>query len=90
MVFSTYHMVEITPRITARYADAGNWHVSYGLPNEYFEGIAKFYRDFEKDRYGTTLQLPEILEKDEFTVGELERRLRGGRNMESRNVRAAP
>lgn len=71
MVFSTYHMVEITPRITAGYADAGNWHVSYGLPNEYFEGIAQFYRDFEKDRYGTTLQLPEILEKDEFTIDEL-------------------
>lgn len=71
MVFSTYHMVEITPRITARYADAGSWHVSYGLPNEYFEGIAKYYRDFEKDRYGTTLELPQILEKDEFTIDEL-------------------
>lgn len=81
MVFSTYHMVEITPRITARYADAGNWHVSYGLPNEYFEGIAKFYRDFEKDRYGTTLQLPEILEKDEFTIGELESWLRDDKYM---------
>lgn len=81
MVFSTYHMVEITPRITAAYADAGSWHVSYGLPNEYFEGIAKFYRDFEKDRYGTTLQSPEILEKDTFTIDQLKSWLRDDKYM---------
>ncbi len=71
MVFSAYHMVEITPRITANYADAGSWHVSYGLPNEYFQGIARYYYSFEKERYGTELLGPKILSKDEVNMETL-------------------
>lgn len=44
MVFSTYHKVEITPRWMRTYALQDNYPVSYGLPNEYFEGIARYYQ----------------------------------------------
>lgn len=71
MVFSTYHKVEITPRWMAMYADAGSWHVSYGLPNEYFEGIAAFYHYLETERYGTVLNSPVIKDKSEVDMDEL-------------------
>ena len=47
--FSTYHKVEITPRWMRTYALQDNYPVSYGLPNEYFEGIARYYQYLEYD-----------------------------------------
>ena len=71
MVFSTYHKVEISPRWTAHYALAGDWPVSYGLPNEYFEGIANEYRYLETERYGTVLESPEIIVKQNLDMDQL-------------------
>lgn len=71
MVFSTYHMVEITPRWMRTYALEGNWPVSYGLPNEYFEGIAKKYTNLEKERYGTVLESPVIVPKNQLDMEQL-------------------
>ena len=71
MVFSTYHMVEITPRWMRTYALEGNWPVSYGLPNEYFEGIAKKYTNLEKERYGTVLEDPVIVPKKKLDMDQL-------------------
>lgn len=71
MVFSSYLMVEITPRITAKYADQGSWHVSYGLPNEYFIGIAKPYYNYKRERYITTLPEPVILDKSDVDMSVL-------------------
>ena len=71
MVFSTYHKVEISPRWTAHYALAGDWPVSYGLPNEYFEGIASEYRYLETERYGTVLENPEIIRKANLDMQQL-------------------
>ncbi len=63
MVFSTYHKVEITPRTMASYVGPGGvaQQVSYGLPNEYFIGIAKTYARFEEHRYGTVVAEPKII-----------------------------
>lgn len=63
MVFSTYHKVEITPRWMRTYALQDDYPVSYGLPNEYFEGISSYYRNLEYERYGTTLEAPTIYKK---------------------------
>ena len=63
MVFSTYHKVEITPRWMRTYALQDDYPVSYGLPNEYFEGISSYYRNLEYERYGTTLEAPAIYKK---------------------------
>lgn len=71
MVFSTYHMVEITPRWMRTYALEGNWPVSYGLPNEYFEGIARKYTNLEKERYGTVLEAPVIVPKNQLDMDQL-------------------
>jgi|MGYP001024671638 hypothetical protein len=71
MVFSTYHKVEITPRWMRTYALQDNYPVSYGLPNEYFEGIARYYQYLEYDRYGTTLEAPNIYKKDEVDMSQL-------------------
>lgn len=64
MVFSTYHKVEITPRWMREFALRDNYPVSYGLPNEYFEGISRYYENLETERYGTTLNAPKIYKKD--------------------------
>lgn len=71
MVFSTYHKVEITPKWMRFYALDGDWQVSYGLPNEYFLGIAKYYANLETERYGTVLQQPNIYLKSQFTMDTL-------------------
>ena len=71
MVFSTYHKVEITPKWMRHYALEGDWQVSYGLPNEYFLGIAQVYTNLETERYGTVLQQPKIYEKSQFTMDTL-------------------
>ena len=71
MVFSTYHKVEITPKWMRHYALDGDWQVSYGLPNEYFLGIAQYYTYLETERYGTVLQQPKIYQKSEFTMDTL-------------------
>ena len=71
MVFSTYHKVEITPKWMRHYALDGDWQVSYGLPNEYFLGIARYYTNLETERYGTVLQQPNIYLKSEFTMDTL-------------------
>ena len=71
MVFSTYHKVEITPKWMRHYALDGDWQVSYGLPNEYFLGIAQYYTYLETERYGTVLQQPKIYLKSEFTMDTL-------------------
>lgn len=71
MVFSTYHKVEITPRWMRTYALQDNYPVSYGLPNEYFEGIARYYKYLEYERYGTTLEAPNIYKKDEVDMSLL-------------------
>ena len=60
MVFSTYHKVEITPRWMRTYALQDDYPVSCGLPNEYFEGIARYYKNLEYERYGTTLEAPTL------------------------------
>ena len=71
MVFSTYHMVEINPHNAATYAQNGNWQVSYGLPNEFFLGIAAAYYDLEGDRYGTYLYQPQIIKKADVDMDTL-------------------
>ncbi len=71
MVFSTYHKVEITPKWMRTYAIAGDWPVSYGLPNEYFQGIAKQYTYLETERYGTVLEDPVIIPKSELNMDTL-------------------
>lgn len=71
MVFSTYHKVEITPKWMRHYALDGDWQVSYGLPNEYFLGIASYYTYLETERYGTVLQQPRIYTKSEFNMDTL-------------------
>lgn len=71
MVFSTYHKVEITPRWMRTYALQDNYPVSYGLPNEYFEGISNYYRNLEYERYGTTLEAPKIYKKDAVNMTTL-------------------
>ena len=71
MVFSTYHKVEITPRWMRTYALQDNYPVSYGLPNEYFEGIAKYYKYLEYERYGTTLEAPTIYKKKDVDMDVL-------------------
>ncbi len=71
MVFSTYHMVEINPHNAATYAQNGNWQVSYGLPNEFFLGIAAAYYDLEGDRYGTYLYQPQIIQKADVDMDTL-------------------
>lgn len=63
MVFSTYHKVEITPRWMRTYALQDDYPVSCGLPNEYFEGIARYYKNLEYECYGTTLEVPTIYQK---------------------------
>jgi len=71
MVFSTYHKVEITPKWMRTYALDGNWPVSYGLPNEYFQGIAKQYTYLEHERYGTVLNDPVIVPKSQLSMDTL-------------------
>ena len=71
MVFSTYHMVEINPHNAATYAQNGNWQVSYGLPNEFFLGIAEQYAYLEWDRYGTVLNQPKIIQKADVNMDTL-------------------
>jgi len=71
MVFSTYHKVEITPKWMRTYALDGNWPVSYGLPNEYFQGIAKQYTYLENERYGTVLNDPVIVPKSQLNIDTL-------------------
>ena len=71
MVFSTYHMVEINPHHAATYAQNGNWQVSYGLPNEFFLGIAEQYAYLEWDRYGTVLNQPQIIQKADVNMDTL-------------------
>lgn len=71
MVFSTYHMVEINPHNAATYAQNGNWQVSYGLPNEFFLGIAAAYYDLEGERYGTYLYQPQIIPKADVDMDTL-------------------
>ena len=71
MVFSTYHMVEINPHHAATYAQNGNWQVSYGLPNEFFLGIAEQYAYLEWDRYGTVLNQPKIIQKADVNMETL-------------------
>ena len=71
MVFSTYHMVEINPHNAATYAQNGNWQVSYGLPNEFFLGIAAAYYDLEGDRYGTYLYQPQIIQNADVDMDTL-------------------
>lgn len=71
MVFSTYHKVEITPRWMRTYALQDNYPVSYGLPNEYFEGIARYYENLEYQRYGTKLNAPTIQKKKEVDMQTL-------------------
>lgn len=71
MVFSTYHMVEINPHRAATYAQDGNWQVSYGLPNEFFLGIAAAYYDLEGERYGTYLYQPQIIPKADVDMDTL-------------------
>ncbi len=71
MVFSTYHKVEITPKWMRTYALDGNWPVSYGLPNEYFQGIAKQYTYLENERYGTVLNDPVIVPKSQLNMDTL-------------------
>ena len=71
MVFSTYHMVEINPYWAADYAQDGNWQVSYGLPNEFFLGIAEKYAHLETKRYGTVLNQPQIIKKADVDMDTL-------------------
>ena len=71
MVFSTYHKVEITPRWMRTYALQDNYPVSYGLPNEYFEGIAHYYENLEYLRYGTKLNAPTIYKKADVDMQTL-------------------
>lgn len=71
MVFSTYHKVEITPRWMRTFALQDNYPVSYGLPNEYFEGISYYYTDLETERYGTTLEAPSIIKKASVDMNTL-------------------
>lgn len=71
MVFSTYHMVEINPYWAADYAQAGDWQVSYGLPNEFFLGIAEKYAHLETERYGTVLNQPQIIKKADVDMDTL-------------------
>ncbi len=71
MVFSTYHKVEITPRWMRTYALQDDYPVSYGLPNEYFEGIARYYKNLEYERYGTTLEAPTIYQKSAVDMSVL-------------------
>ena len=71
MVFSTYHKVEITPRWMRHFALQDNYPVSYGLPNEYFEGIARYYETLETERYGTRLNAPSILKKKDVDMAAL-------------------
>ena len=71
MVFSTYHKVEITPRWMRTYALQDNYPVSYGLPNEYFEGIARYYENLEYARYGTKLNAPTIYKKKDVNMDTL-------------------
>lgn len=71
MVFSTYHMVEINPYHAADYAQRGNWQVSYGLPNEFFLGIAEHYAGLEWKRYGTYLYQPQIIQKADVDMDTL-------------------
>ncbi len=71
MVFSTYHKVEITPRWMRTYALRDNYPVSYGLPNEYFEGIARYYENLEYQRYGTKLNAPSIIKKKDVNMQTL-------------------
>ncbi len=71
MVFANYHKVEITPKWMRSYALEGDWPVSYGLPNEYFQGIAGHYANLETERYGTVLETPVIIPKAELDVEQL-------------------
>ena len=71
MVFSTYHMVEINPYWAADYAQDGNWQESYGLPNEFFLGIAEKYARLETERYGTYLYQPQIIKKADVDMDTL-------------------
>ena len=71
MVFSTYHKVEITPRWMRHFALQDNYPVSYGLPNEYFEGIARYYENLETERYGTRLNAPSIIKKKDVDMTKL-------------------
>ena len=71
MVFSTYHKVEITPRWMRHFALRDNYPVSYGLPNEYFEGIARYYENLETERYGTRLNAPSIIKKTDVDMTKL-------------------
>ena len=71
MVFSTYHKVEITPRWMRTFALQDDYPVSYGLPNEYFEGISYYYTDLETERYGTTLETPSIIKKASVDMNTL-------------------
>lgn len=71
MVFSTYHKVEITPRWMRTFALQDDYPVSYGLPNEYFEGISYYYTDLETERYGTTLEAPSIIKKASVDMNTL-------------------
>ena len=75
MVFSTYHKVEITPKWMRTYALAGDWPVSYGLPNEYFQGIARQYTYLETERYGTVLNDPTIVPKAQLDMEQLARQI---------------
>lgn len=71
MVFSTYHKVEITPRWMRTYALQDDYPVSCGLPNEYFEGIARYYKNLEYERYGTTLEVATIYQKSAVDMSAL-------------------
>ncbi len=77
MVFSTYHKVEITPRTMASYVGPGGvaQQVSYGLPNEYFIGLARTYARFEEHRYGTVVAEPKILLKSQVDFTDLADRI---------------
>lgn len=75
MVFSTYHKVEITPRWMRTYALQDDYPVSYGLPNEYFEGISSYYRNLEYERYGTTLEAPTIYKKAAVDMNTLAKQI---------------
>ncbi len=77
MVFSTYHKVEITPKWMRTYALEGDWPVSYGLPNEYFEGIAQKYTNLETERYGTVLEAPVIVPKAQLDIDTLAEQIGG-------------
>lgn len=71
MIFSAYHKVEITPKWMSFFALQDDYPVSYGLPNEYFSGIARYYENLEKERYGTVMPIPSIYEKRDVDMQTL-------------------